>query len=305
MNYLRAYSLALIETEGHFSAVKGSRKLPTSHDRLSRSLYQGGFSGLSDWSDLPPRGILIVDDTVIAKPHTKAIEGVAYVYSSSEKKALPGLTCQLVLWRVDTEVFVLDVVICEKGGANKNELFRQTVLRLYELGLQPEYVTFDAWYGSKETLNLLQEVGWVYVTKLKSNRILSGRKLSDHRFYGANSRPGQFNGVNHTVQVAKHGQVYLATNMGDAVTSRWVWARYRRRWVIETVFRDLKDTLHLEKSRVRSLKAQFNHILACLEAYQFLKRQFPKHSIQAAQQEFLCLSHNRKALLTGFLAYAA
>ena len=71
-----------------------------SHDQITRNLHAGGFSGITDWEKLPPNGILIVDDTAIAKPYAKHIEGVDWVYSSSQQGTILGLTCQLVLWRV-------------------------------------------------------------------------------------------------------------------------------------------------------------------------------------------------------------
>lgn len=306
MQTFNAYSLALVGCESHFSMVKAASILPgISHDQLTRSLHTGGFTGITDWEKLPPLGILIVDDTAIAKPYSRNIEGVDWVYSSSQQQTVLGLTCQLVLWRVEDEVFVLDVMICEKGGLKHNERFRQSLLRLYELDLQPQYVTFDTWYAAQETLELVHELGWTYVTKLRVNRLFNGRHLQDHLFYGANSRTGQLKGVNHTVQVVKHGDNYFATNCVEPVNTRWVSTRYRKRWAIETVFRDLKDVLHLENCRARSLKAQFNHILACLEVYQLLQRTFPNHSIQSAQQQFLRQCRSPILNTQAFLAYAA
>ncbi len=306
MQRLNAYSLALIECESHFSCVKAAGSFDgLSHDWLTRSLKRGGFQGLSDWSLLPPSGVLIVDDTAIEKPYSQKIEGVDYIYSSSQHKSLPGLSCQLVLWRVGTQVFVLDVVMCEKGGPNKNELFRQTLFRLFELGLKPEYVTFDTWYAANETLNLLNELGWTYVCKIRTNRIFNGRRMNIHKFYGAKGRKGQLRGGNHLVQVAKHGHSYFATNRIDPVNTRCLWQAYRKRWIIETVFRDLKDVLHLQSCRARTLQAQFNHVLACLEAYLFLKQSFPAYSIQSAQQQFLQLQPDQKFKQTAFLPYAA
>ena len=68
-----------------------------SHDRLTRML-QAHWSGqtllelavrtLFVWE----RGYLILDDTVIPKPFATAIEGLAWVYSSQERKLVYGLS---------------------------------------------------------------------------------------------------------------------------------------------------------------------------------------------------------------------
>jgi hypothetical protein len=74
-----------------------------SHDRLTRML-QGHWSGqrrrecalrtLFTWE----RGSLILDDTVIPKPFATAIEGLAWVFSSQERKPVYGLPLVLLVW---------------------------------------------------------------------------------------------------------------------------------------------------------------------------------------------------------------
>ena len=227
------------------------------------------------------------DDTVINKQFSKKIEGVSFVYSSSEKKVIPGLTCMLVLWVYGSQVFVLDVIVWQKGGPTKNELVRQVLKRLYSEGLKPTFVYFDAWYTAYETLNLLQSYGWQYVARIKGNRYFNGMPISQHRYFGAKSLYGRLRGVGHEVQVVKNGDRYLVTNDAKPHTSCSLAKLYRNRWVIEVVFRELKTVLHLEECSSRSLKAQTNHIMACLTAYSLLRKRFPDKSLQAAQRQFI------------------
>ncbi len=45
-----------------------------SHDHLTRQLSkQWSPTPVADWSVLPKEGRLVIDDTVIAKPHSQAI----------------------------------------------------------------------------------------------------------------------------------------------------------------------------------------------------------------------------------------
>ena len=74
-----------------------------SHDRLTRML-QADWSGqrllerairtLFVWE----RGSLIIDDTVVPKPFATAMEGLAWVFSSQERKPVYGFSLVLVIW---------------------------------------------------------------------------------------------------------------------------------------------------------------------------------------------------------------
>jgi hypothetical protein len=88
MERVNAYSLALILNEGSFSCFKASQLLGfVSHDQLTRQLSQEWMpSPVADWARLPKKGVLVIDDTVIAKPHSEKIDGVKWQYASSQDK---------------------------------------------------------------------------------------------------------------------------------------------------------------------------------------------------------------------------
>jgi hypothetical protein len=74
-----------------------------SHDRLTR-LLQNDWSGRT-LLDLACRtlfvweqGYLIFDDTVLPKPYATAIEGLEWVYSIQDRKAVYGLSLVLLVW---------------------------------------------------------------------------------------------------------------------------------------------------------------------------------------------------------------
>jgi Transposase DDE domain len=288
MEILIVYILSLILSEGSFSLTKSSRRfVSVSHDMLTRFLVQWLFEGFKDWEKLPRGGYIVLDDTVINKQYSKNIEGVSYQYSSNEKKKLNGLCFILVLWVYGNQSFVLDMLIWKKGGPTKNELV-QAALRRYRLaGIQPKKVLFDAWYAASSTLNLLSSWGWTYLARIRSNRLFNNRHLKEYRFFGANGKYGKLKGVGHSVQIVKHGKRYLVTNGLSPLFSRSGAKLYKERWIVETVFQDLKMNLNLEKCSSRSLKAQENHIKSCLLAYRFFKTYYPDKSMKSAQQEFI------------------
>jgi hypothetical protein len=94
-------------------------------------------------------------------------------------------------------------------------------------------------------------------------------------FYGAQGITGKPKGVYQQIQIVKHDDRFLLSNSFIPHTSRTLAACYQERWVIETVFCDLKSVLHLEKCACRKLEAQFNHMLCVLEAYLYLRQAFP------------------------------
>ncbi len=81
------------------------------------------------------------------------------------------------------------------------------------------------------------------------------------------------------------------TNLDRNIKSLSGWKIYRKRWIIETVFRDLKSNLHLEECSSRSLKAQINHIKACMG--------------QSARQDYLKIYHSENTNIIKDLSYAA
>jgi hypothetical protein len=97
---------------------------PVSHDGLTR-LLQANWSGqillelavrtLFVWE----RGYLISDDTVLPKPFATAIEGLAWVFSSQERKPVYGLSLVLLVWTNGTLRIPLSMRLWHKGGPSK------------------------------------------------------------------------------------------------------------------------------------------------------------------------------------------
>jgi hypothetical protein len=288
MRLSNAYSLAVLVTEGQFSNVYCARNLGlVSHDQIYRLLLKNEFNAIADWAELPPGGEIIIDDTVLAKPYSRTLEGVGYLYDSAEKKSVRGIGLLLMLYVARGKIYVLDVVLFGKGGETKNEMARELLKEAHESGLQPKRVLFDTWYGCFETQNLLESWHWVYVSRVRSNRLLNGQNLYKHDFKGVKSIRGQLKQVNHEVQIVKDGERYLMTNAKATTTSSKLHHHYGKRWVIEIVFRTLKSFLHLEKCSSRSMENQLAHVLACLEAFLFLQSIRKGRSLEQARIQFI------------------
>lgn len=288
MNYITTYMLALLSTEGKFSCHKSAYNLENiSHDKLTRFLTDKTNQQEIDIKDLPKGGALIYDDTSINKTHSKNIEGVRYVWCSATKRALRGFTLVKIIYVVGNKIYNLSDIIWQKEEGTKNEIIRKKLLEFKEAGLEPGIVLFDNWYAACKNLNLINDLGWKYLTLCKSNKIFEKKQVKTLQFFGGKSLRGKARGIYHQVQVVKHGERYIMTNLDKQIMSHTGWLIYKQRWIIETVFRNLKSYLHLEECSSRSLIAQTNHFKACMDAFLFLKNKYSDKSLESAHSHFL------------------
>ena len=282
------YRMALLCTEGKFSCLKSAENIEkVSHDKLTRFLSFFDEKPQIDIKSLPKGGKIIVDDTSLSKIYAKSIEGIRWVYCSTLNKAIKGYTVVKIIYVYGNEIYNLEDIIWQKEDGTKNQIVRKKLIEYYEAGLEPEIVLFDLWYAASETFNLLNDFGWKYLCLTKRNRNFNGKRVDEHKYYGGKSLYGKARGIGHIVQVAKHCKRYIITNLETPIMSHTGWMRYAKRWIIETIFRDLKSFLHFEQCEARTLKAQKNHIDCCMDTYLFLKKKNPNKSIEASCRDFL------------------
>jgi hypothetical protein len=90
------------------------------------------------------RGYLILDNTVIPKPVATAIEGLAWVFSSQERKPAYVLFLVLLAWTNGTLRISLRVRLWRKGDPSKFSLALESLsCARHRLCCHLEYVLFD------------------------------------------------------------------------------------------------------------------------------------------------------------------
>jgi hypothetical protein len=272
------YLTALLYYRTSSSCVALAEALETvSHDRLTRML-QADWSGqrllesavhiLFSWE----RGYMILDDTVISKPFATAMEGLAWVFSSQERKSVYGFSLVVLVWTDGTRRVPLGMRLWRKGGPSKYELALELLsYARNRLHCQPEYVLFDAWYPSKALLKRIRDYGWYFVCRLKKNRRFNGHALRHHRRHPYWAESGQLSG-GLKVLVVRYGKKYYATNRLRLPAAE-VRRVYRIRAQIEEVIRVCKDQLSLTGCQARSERAQQHHMTCCLVAFCVLERE--------------------------------
>jgi putative transposase len=272
------YLTALLYYRTSSSCVALAEALETvSHDRLTR-LLQGDWSGhtllevacraLFVWE----RGFLIIDDTVIPKPFATAIDGLAWVFSSQERRPVCGLSLVLLVWTDGTLRIPLGLRLWRKGGPSKYELALELLsYARNRLRCRPAYVLFDAWYPSKPLLKRIRDYGWYFVCRLKKNRRFNGRAVRAYRRHPYWADIGWLTG-GLKVLVVRYGAKYYATNRLTLPAAE-VRRLYSIRAQIEEVIRVCKDQLGLTGCQARSERAQLHHMTCCLVAFCVLERE--------------------------------
>jgi putative transposase len=272
------YLTALLYYRTSASCVALAEALQTvSHDRLTR-LLQAEWSGhtllelavrtLFVWQ----RGYLIIDDTVIPKPFATAMEGLAWVFSTQERRPVYGFSLVLLVWTDGRLRIPLGLRLWHRGGPSKYVLALELLsYARNRLRCRPEYVLFDAWYPSKALLKRIRDYGWYFVCRLKKNRRFNGRPLRAFRRHPYWTERGWLTG-GVKVLVVRYGAKYFATNRLTLPAAE-VRRLYRIRAQVEEVIRVCKDQLGLTGCQARSARAQLHHIACCLTAFCVLERE--------------------------------
>jgi hypothetical protein len=184
----RQYTEYLIATTGNYTCTNLADHLTgeaaVSHDTVTDFLGREKLTPRRLWDVVAPLlqdspdSYLIVDDSVQNKQYSKQIALVKLQYSGAEHGLVRGIgVINLVHTNGQAHGFYpIDYRIYDPDGdgKSKNTHFREMLLRaISEKGLQARTILFDAWYASVDNLKLIQRLGRVFVTTLKSNRLVS------------------------------------------------------------------------------------------------------------------------------------
>jgi DDE family transposase len=272
------YLTAVLYSRTSSSCVALAEALETvSHDRLTR-LLQASWSGhtLLELACrtlfVGQRGDLIIDATVVPQPFATAMEGLAWVFSSQERRPVYGFSLVLLVWTDGRLRIPLGLRLWRRGGPSKYELALELLsYARNRLRCRPEYVLFDAWYPSRRLLKRIRDYGWYFVCRLKKNRRFNGQALRTYRRHPYWIERGWLTG-GLKVLVVRDGAKYYATNR-LTLTAAEVRRLYAFRAQIEEVIRVCKDQLGLSGCQARSERAQMHHFTCCVVAFCVLERE--------------------------------
>jgi DDE superfamily endonuclease len=251
------------------------------HDAFTRLLHRLEPDAETLWTEAQPQvqltsGVLVVDDTTLDKPYARAIELVSRHWSGKHRQVVQGINLVTLLWSDGDRPIPCDYCIYHKDsdGATKNDHFRAMLKTARARGFQPTGVLFDSWYSGLENLKLIRAYQWLWLTRLKSNRLVSlnfqGNRPVSEQPIAESSTLVHLKGYG-MVKVFKvvtpdGDSEYWATNdLQMTGLTRLKFSDYA--WQIEHYHRGLKQFCGVERCQVRAARAQRNHIVCALRAF--------------------------------------
>jgi len=271
------YLISLIQ--GVFvSATSVERQFGYSHDGITRSLVQR--FAWEQWIILVIQklfgilsgGYLIIDDTVIAKPYAKKMQGASFVHSSLLDRTVFGYNIVFLCWSNGTITLPLSWRWYKPNSKTKIDLAMTLVHEAkYRWKLTPDYVLFDTYYAAERLINRIVSYKWHVVGQLKCNRIINAAPLKEDLIDHGDTTIGDITDQVKGIIVRHDKKFFFTTAM--SLSHHEMIALYQKRWPIEEVFRFLKSELRLEQCQARTKQAQKTHLASCVLAYLIFQKE--------------------------------
>jgi len=149
-------------------------------------------------------------------------------------------------------------------GKTKNEHFRDMLSSAKSRGLEPEMVVADSWYSSLDNLKSIRSHGWDWVMGLKSNRLVNKPHVQlcqlDIPDEGLKVHLKGYGWIKVFRFVGKNGRTdFIGTSRLD-LNREQIKSYFERRWSIEVMHRELKQTCGFGRCQSVTGRVGRNHI---------------------------------------------
>ena len=240
--------------------------------------------------------MLIIDDTLIAKPHSDESELVGWHFDHTVNRAVQGVNLLTLFWqgasaRLPVGYARVHKRACAPGErpkpvVDKNTLFRDLARQARANALSFRAVLADSWFASEANVELVhRELKSTFVFALKGNRLAV--RAPHHRRTSPWTRieelsleedtPGAvwLRGVEFPVAVRRHRHrnvdgsavdVYFVTNE-LSLSGTDLLALHQKRWSVERYHKSLKQNAAVARAPLWSVRTLSNHWWASLCAY--------------------------------------
>ena len=285
----------LISTQKNYTCSHMSAHMEgVSHDVVSNFLKKGRIPSRELWSLVQKliedtgSSYLIVDDSVQDKRYSRSIELVKKQYSGAAGGLVRGIGVVNLVHSNGVEHYPVDYRVYDSSvdGKSKNDHFRDMLINaVSDKLLQAETILFDSWYASCSNLKLVNRLGRIFYTILKSNRLVNVSNsgyvhVQDLVWTPATLSNGmvvRLKGLPFAVKlfklVATNGNIeWLITNkLDDTLTVQVATQANDVRWQIEQLHRELKQLTGSANCQCRKARSQRNHLACCYHAWVSLK----------------------------------
>ena len=281
------YIQFLLATPKVCSATEAARVQPPApdapaHDAFTRLLHRLEPDPEALWEEVRGAvgrtgGVLVVDDTVLDKPHARHMGLVAPFWSGRHARVVRGINLVTLAWTDGDRVFPTDYRLvdpAERPKRTKNDLFADLVRRAHARGFAPACVAFDAWYSGKENLKAVRGCGWHFLTQVRSNRRVNPDRTGNRAI--ADCPIAATGTVVHLEGFGLVKAFRIVTTDGD--TEHWITSDLgmdeltrlgvaERAWGIEEYHRGLKQCTGVDRCQVRMGQAQRVHVGCAIRAF--------------------------------------
>jgi IS4 transposase len=247
----------------------------------------------------PGKGVLIVDDSPLEKSG-RHMQGISKLYHSSKQVFYHGYEMVAVAFTVSSVAFFLDFMLkpkspkpfkktsAKKSTTSKLTLAAQMIASALASGVAARFVTFDLWYTAVSFLKRMEDLHLIFVAPIKRNRLVlyQGKRRSAAYFIERCRNTREW-GTLFPVELPQFGLVHLAvykrrlknkksrieiliTN-GLRLSSERIFSIYQKRWTIETLFREAKQSFQLEQFHNRNQHAIIAHLGFSLMAMMLIR----------------------------------
>lgn len=280
------YIQFLLATPKVCSAVEAARVGPArpdapAHDAFTRLLHRLEPDAEALWREVEPLvardgGVLVVDDSVLDKPHSHRIETVSYQWSGRHGGVARGIGLVTLVWTDGDRIYPVDYRIYHKegDGKTKNDHLRDMLAEAKRRGFAPRCVLFDRWYSGLENLKAVRDLGWRFLAPVTGNRALSIRRGKAARADGLDiDRAGTpawlpgFGAVRAFRIVARDGGTEHWITADPAMTELERQELDELSWSIEEYHRGLKQHCGVERCQARVGRAQRTHVGLAIRAF--------------------------------------
>lgn len=267
----------------------GSIMENVSHDSINRFLLREEYCAKDLFDTVKNEvtlegGVLSVDDSVLDKPYSdhKKIELIDYFWSGKHKQTVKGLNL-ITLYYTDVEGICVPVnyrLYDKKEGKTKNDYFREMLMEVLAWGVNPFWVTGDAWYASLENLKFLRKQGLNFLFGIDNNRLISVEKGQSIQVHSLLDWPASGQKVylkefgNVKVFRQEYKKVYRYSIIGvseldklDGIQESDFLRVHAQHWNIERFHRAVKQTCNIERFHVRHRAAMTNPIFCAITAF--------------------------------------
>jgi len=174
----------LIAAQKVFNCTEAARCQPEgqkapAHDAFTCLLQRQPLDTKALWQEAKrfvdkQKGLLVLDETTLDKPYAQRMEIVTYHWSGKDQRVVKSIALLTLLWADGKALIPCDFRVYEKpiSGKSKNDHFMAMLKEAKKRGFEPEYVLMDSWYSGLENLKLIASFGWLFLTRLKSKRMV-------------------------------------------------------------------------------------------------------------------------------------